>query len=97
MSQHIFEATDAEGGRLTVTMGYDRPLDYVFCTIMTDDGDVIYSNLDDDHAGISQQQAAYYRSVIRRFGLEVPESMFREVEADQRSCVGNRVKIHTSL
>jgi hypothetical protein len=94
MSQHIFETTNAEKERLTVTMGYDRPLNYVFCTVMTEDGDVIYSNLDDDQAGISQQDVGYYRTVLRNLELQIPESMYRETQADQVARVGNRVQVH---
>ena len=94
MSQHIFKTSIAQGQRVTVTMGYDRPLHYVFCTVITEDDDVIYSNLDDEDAGIHQQQVNYYRTVLLRLGLSVPEAMFREVESDQLSAVGNRVVIH---
>jgi hypothetical protein len=94
MSQHIFKTSLAQGQQVTVTMGYDRPLQYVFCTVMTEDDDVIYSNLDDEDAGIHQQQVNYYRAVLLRLGLSVPEAMFREVESDQISGVGNRVVIH---
>jgi hypothetical protein len=94
LSQHIFETTDPEGKGLTVTMGYDRPLDFVFCTVMTRDDDIIYSNLDDDDAGTHQQDVDYYRSVLHELRLNVPESVFREVIADQLGRVGNRVVTH---
>jgi hypothetical protein len=94
LSQHIFETTDSQGNDLTVTMGYDRPLDFVFCTVMTRDDDIIYSNLDDDDAGTHQQDVGYYRSVLQELGLNVPESVFREVIADQFGRVGNRVVTH---
>jgi hypothetical protein len=79
---------------MTVTMGYDRPLNFVFCTIMTQEDDVIYSNLDDDKAGTHQQDVGYYRSVLDGLGLNVPESVFQEVAADQLGRVGNRVVVH---
>ena len=41
MSQHIFEATDAQGEPVIVTMGYDRPLNYVFCTVIAPNDEVI--------------------------------------------------------
>ena len=94
MSQHIFETNSAQGAPMTVTMGYDRPLDYVFCTVLDPNDEVIYSNLDDDDAGTHQQDVDYYRSVLLKFGLHVPESTFREVKSDQLGRVGNRVKIH---
>ena len=75
-------------------MGYDRPLDYVFCTVMSEDGEVTYSNLDDDDAGTDQQDANYFRPVLKKLGLHVPESVFQEVATDQRLRVGNRVVTH---
>ena len=94
MSQHIFDTTDSQGNEVTVTMGYDRPLNFVFCTVMTRDDDVIYSNLDDDDAGTHQQEVNYYRSVLEALGVQVPESVFREVAVDQLRRVGNRVVTH---
>jgi hypothetical protein len=94
MSQHIFETNNAQGAPVTVTMGYDRPLDYVFCTVLYPNDEVIYSNLDDDDAGTHQQDVDYYRPVLQKLGLHIPESMFREVKSDQLGCIGNRVKIH---
>src|SRR6266851_10254528 len=94
MSQHLFQSTDTKGEPLTVTLGYDRPLDYVFCTVAAENGDVVYSNLDDEDAGIDQQDVDYYRAVLQNLGVRVPESMFREVRSDQLGCVGNRVVVH---
>jgi hypothetical protein len=96
MSQHIFATSNAQGERVTVTMGYDRPLHYVFCTVMAQDDDVIYSNLDDEKAGTHQQEVDYYRRVLQELGLHVSESVFREVESDQLARVGNRVVIHST-
>lgn len=94
MSQHMCLSTTSKGEEVTVTLGYDRPLDYIFCTVETDDENFLYSNLDDDGAGIEQQSVDYYRSVLRDLGVHVPESMFREVRADQIGRVGNRVVRH---
>lgn len=96
MSQHIYETHNKNGRSVTVTMGYDRPLDFVFCTVMTEDDEIIYSNLEDDFAGTDQQDVEYYRSVLLGLELEVPESMFLQVEADQVACVGNHVVVHTA-
>ncbi len=96
MSQHIFETTNAKGARVTVTMGYDRPLDYVFCTVMAENDDIIYSNLDDDDAGTDQREVNYYRPVLEKLGVHVPESVFREVVSDQLRRVGNREVTHVA-
>lgn len=85
MSQHIFE-----GDNERVVLGYDRPLDYVFCTVERG-GEVIYSNLSDENAGTEQREIRYFRKVLDRLGATVPEEMFVAVESDRRSKVGNRV------
>jgi hypothetical protein len=85
MSQHIYE-----NGDLHVRMGYDRPLNYVFCTVERD-GEMIYSNLSDDGAGTEQQDVWYFNQVLHRLGIAVPVKMFAEIEKDQRDRVGNRV------
>jgi hypothetical protein len=77
-----------------VVLGYDRPLDYVFCTVERG-GEVIYSNLSDADAGTEQQDVRYYRSVLDRLGVTVPEELFATVESDQRAKVGNRVVYHS--
>jgi hypothetical protein len=94
MSQHHFNATIADGRKVTVTMGYDRPLDYVFCTVMDKDGEIVYSNLHDDAVGLNLQDVNYFRPILEELGLRVPESMFAEVSFDQEHSVGNRVVIH---
>ncbi|GGG87118.1 hypothetical protein [Edaphobacter dinghuensis] len=95
MSQHIFHAVDRKRRKVTVTMGYDRPLNYVFCTICSEKGKMLYSNLGDTNAGCTNQDVEYYRPILRRFGIQVPELMFMEVVWDQAMQVGNRVVVHT--
>jgi hypothetical protein len=97
MSQHVFRTTDRVGQPVTVTVGYDRPLDYVFCTVFHDGEEdaPFYTNLDDEYAGTRLQEVNYYRSVLESLGIEVPETMFAEVESDQANVVGNRFVDHT--
>lgn len=94
MSQHIFHTKTASGEGATVTMGYDRPLDYVFCTVVAENGNILYSNLDDEHAGTHQKDVEYFRPVLAKLGFPVPESMYREVVSDQDQRIGNRVLVH---
>ena len=61
---------------------------------MSEDGEVTYSNLDDDDAGTDQQDVNYFRPALEKLGHDVPESLFREVATDQRLRVGNRVVTH---
>lgn len=94
MSQHVFRTCDHEKRKVTVTLGYDRPLNYVFCTVFSDDEEIVYSNLDDDRAGTDQQDVEYFRGVLKALGIEVPELMFREVADDQANRIGNRIVFH---
>lgn len=97
MSQHVFRTTDRVGQLVTVTLGYDRPLDYVFCTVFREGEEdaPLYTNLDDEDAGTHLQEVSYYRSVLEGLGIDVPETMFEEVESDQANVVGNRFVDHT--
>ena len=91
MSQHILKTKDAEGKPITVVMGYDRPLDYVFCLVQSQD-DLLYSSLTDENAGITQQDVEYYRPILATAGVNVPETMFKAVKEDQRiRAEGNKV------
>lgn len=92
MSQHILTTTTSRGRKVTVTMGYDRPLDYVFCTVMDADGDVIYSNLCDEMAGTDLQSVDCFVPVLRQIGIDVPDVMLIEVKSDQALRIGNRVE-----
>jgi hypothetical protein len=97
MSRHEFRLSDGGDKTVTVVLGYDRPLDYVFCTVVREgeEDSPLYSNLDDDEAGLHQQDTNYFRPVLSKLGINVPEQMFLEVEADQLSRVGNREVDHT--
>jgi len=95
MSQHIYKAVNSVGQPLTILLGYDRPLDFVFCTVIAANDEVLYCNLDDPNAGTDQQDVNYYRPLFRELGVTVPDSVYREVISDQRLRVGNRLVVHT--
>ena len=100
MSQHKHSTFSQNGRKVVVTLGYDRPLDYVFCTVMqcaeglAEGEEVLYSNLGDDEAGADLQNVDYFRPVLATLGIRVPESMFTEVQLDQLQRVGNRTVVH---
>lgn len=97
MSQHKHSTVTTDGKNVTVTMGYDRPLDYVFCIVMLDEvggDDALYSNLGDDDAGTHLQDVDYFRDVLGELGITVPDSMFTEVKIDQLERFGNRYAEH---
>ena len=95
MSQHVFRTTSLNGDPVTVTLGYDRPLDYVFCLVQDPHGECLYSNLADPDAGTEQQSVDYFRPVLVGLGIAVPSQIFVEVESDQLNAVGNRWVDHT--
>jgi hypothetical protein len=94
----MFRTVDRNDIAVTVTLGYDRPLNYVFCTVFRADEEdsPVYTNLDDDNAGTQLQEVDYYRSVLEDLGIEVPEQMLIEVASDQTNREGNRFVDHSS-
>lgn len=97
MSRHTFRLCNGNEKIVTVVLGYDRPLNYVFCTVTREgeEDNPIYTNLADRRAGTRQQNVNYFRPVLARLGIEVPEKMFLEVELDQFLRIGNRDVDHT--
>ena len=94
MSQHILKTTDAKGASVQVRIGYDRPLDYIHCTVTDQDGEISYSNLGDVEALTEVQDVDYYRPILADLGITVPEAIFDEVSNDQAGRVGNRVVVY---
>src|ERR1039458_8114209 len=64
-----YAARDSEGNNVQVTLGYDRPLNCIFCTITAHDGEIVYSNLSDPNAGTRQQDVNYYRPILVAAGV----------------------------
>lgn len=92
MSLHVVTLTRQNGEEATVAIGYDRPLDYVHCRVVdTKNSKVLYSNLSDPNAGTFQPDVRYYVPVLESFGLQIPEVMYDQVEADAAAHVGNRL------
>ena len=102
MSQH-FCKTSLEGRPLSVTLGFDRRLQYLFLTVIRLDlpdeqeDDILYCNLEDPDAGTHCDDVDYYRRVLADLNIAVPESMFEETLRDQEFNVGNRVVDHTPV
>lgn len=90
MSQHIFET---HGVR--VTLGYDRILNYVFCTVMAGD-DILYSNLGDPHAGCALHDVEYFRPILEARNIKVPDKMFDLVAYEQEYKIArNETRVYT--
>ena len=93
MSQHHLETT-RRGEPITVTLGWDRPLQGYFMLIESDEADVyIYSNFEDldlvVHGGFASS-LEYFINKMRELGVTVPARMLTEVAADGELNVGNR-------
>jgi hypothetical protein len=60
----------------------------------TDEDTLLYSNLDEPEPfGLS---LACFRARLTELGIEVPESMFKQVEIDRRNRTGNRQVWHAA-
>ncbi|RTB44102.1 hypothetical protein [Pseudomonas aeruginosa] len=106
MSRHYFN-TVHNGLPVIVYLGWDRPMQYFFLVIekpaepvddtMQDededeDSGYLYTNLyESDPFGLG---LGFYRDVLQRFEIVVPESMFIEVQRDAERNVGNRIVTH---
>lgn len=97
MSQHCLQ-TEHKGRRVTVQLGWDRPLQQfylvVFCDLAghsedTDAEGYLYFNLADPVA-MGCKDLDYFRNKLQELDISVPESMFREVRLDAHLCVSNR-------
>ena len=100
MSQHRYSTKSKDGKQVIVTLGYDRLLDYVFCTVIqesegtNEEEEVLYSDLSDNEAGTDLQDVDYFRGVLNELGISVPDALFTEVKSDQFYRVGNRTVFH---
>ena len=102
MSRHYFD-TVHKGFPITVVLGWDRPANYFFLfiekpaeliddTAKVESDDFLYSNLHESDP--FNHYLDYYRVVLRHFHIDVPESMFTEVQQDCEGNVGNRIVKH---
>ena len=98
MSQRIYLGKSADSSRVVkVVLGYDRPLNYVFCVVYQGHGreeTILYSNLDDPRAGISQQDVNYYRPILKELGISLPEVIFSAVRQDQLEQARGNIVVH---
>lgn len=99
MSHHIFQ-TALNGRPVTVDLGWDRPLQYVFMTVSSQDlkdhpddnsSPYLYSNLDDENLPIQGTQSVeYFQHRLTELGISVPSIMLKSVQDDQDQDVGNK-------
>ena len=99
MSHHIFQ-TALNGRPVTVDLGWDRPLQYVFMTVSSQDlkdhpdddsSPYLYSTLDDETLPIQGTQSVeYFQDRLTELGISVPSIMLQSVQDDQNQDVGNK-------
>jgi len=71
------------------------PMTNVFCSIRAEGDDrPLYTSSEDEQAGTHQQDVDYYRNIFAVLQLSVPESMFVEIQRDQRGSDGTRFLVH---
>lgn len=95
MSVHIID-TVYDGKPIRIKMGWDRRLQRCYLS---------YERLDDvtetDKEGDVPWMFTMFTTVVSfkekldRLGFKIPEGMYKEVFADQRRNVGNRIVAHT--
>ena len=99
MSHHIFQ-TALNGRPVAVDLGWDRPLQYVFMIVSSQDPKdhqdddslpYLYSNLTDENLPIQGTQSVeYFHDKLIELGISVPSIMLKSVQDDQDQDVGNK-------
>lgn len=96
MSQHTFRTTNAQGVRVKIVLGWDRPVSEFFATVRSedptddeDDDGLMYASLYDPSADTSSLD--YFRAKFTELGISVPDTMFAEVQGDAERNAGNRI------
>ena len=92
MSQHYFNCKRNDHD-VTITLGYDRPLDKFFLNVEQEGVDSDnYISLYDLNA--PDDDMDYFREKLKSLGIAAPESFFLAVEEDAVERVGNYVVQH---
>lgn len=100
MSQHILRTTTANGQKVEILLGWDRPLQRCFMVVETmeqqdgDEDDYLYDNLSDPAAMEGDPGLDYFRRKLAELEIAAPETLFAEVAKDKANDNGNRVAIH---
>ncbi|MDY6948938.1 MAG: hypothetical protein SXG53_24860 [Pseudomonadota bacterium] len=97
MSRHFFDC-EHDGRSVRVRLGYDRPLDEYFLHIefrdsgADDEHTMLYASINDPSADTTK--LSYFAGVLAKYGIRVPNNLFREVAVDAFYRVGNRYVQH---
>lgn len=102
MSQHNFY-TDELGINVRVIMGWDKPLSQFYMVLFDetnkddedDEGQLLYSNVDDESAFLTGVDLEYFVAILKdRYGITPPTRMISEIRSDKITNVVNRVEIY---
>ena len=103
MSQHIYTLNHL-GKTTTVTMGWDRPLGYLFMNVqvqetapvvdMDEDEGFLYSNLNTPTP--FSLELDDFLQALDALGITVPTEMYIQVEQDRLNNIGNRNVAYTA-
>jgi hypothetical protein len=98
MTQHVFKTT-YEGKTTQVMLGWDRPLQGFFMVIPrstaasedTSDSGYLYCNLlDPDLSRGVSYSIEYFKTILEKLHIDVPEYVFSQINNDETCNRGNR-------
>jgi hypothetical protein len=95
MSRHYFFGSDHQN-HYRVLMGWDRPLQQYFLVIskVAYEDEPLYSNLFEVEQPLP---LAHYLSVVRAFGIQLPQEMIEELKQDGVNNVGDKDVCHSLI
>lgn len=81
MSQYKFENKEK---KLEFLVGFDRPMNMVFMVVHKNDGEIVYSNIDDTNIKFwEQRDFNYFVNIAReKFDTVIPEHIIATVVSD---------------
>lgn len=105
MSQHFCDS-EYQGKPVEVLIGWDKPLQQFFMVIeYKNDEDIpeddlegyVYSNLTDEELlkkPLAEMSLDYFKSKLEELNIQIPSTMFPEVEKDKVNNEGNKEVHH---
>jgi hypothetical protein len=103
MSQHIVLVTsEIISASVWIQLGWDKPMSEFYMVVFEslpgakyyDEGKVLYSNTLDPKG--SGRELDYFKELVSRLGLDVPESLWTAAAEDKLSNVVNRTVFYSS-
>ena len=98
MSRHFYPTQTKDAVPVTVTCGWDRPLQGFFLTI-TSQGQHsgnLFCNIRDRPEQPHPPTFEPFLEPLAELGIELPDSLLREIEADSAANAGNKIVDHSN-